>query len=223
MRDVDKQAQNCARHCKEIFFDVGFTLVDETKCWQARCEEQANSNEARALYITAADVYDALQNACRSNLQNLGSVARQLGFTQIAPYRKKYEKLYPAAETVLAQLSRNYKLGVIANQSKGLRDRLTHFGILRFFDYVISSAYCGASKPDPSIIQIALRKANCSAAEAVMIGDRIDNDVVPAKLVGMKTVWIKQGLGGLNVVRNESERPDCEVNNLTELLRLFTD
>lgn len=223
MRDIDKQAQNCVRLCKVIFFDVGFTLVDETECWQVRCAEQANSDKARALYITAADVYDALQNACRSNLQNFGSVARQLGFTQIAPYREKYEKLYPAAKKVLAQLSRNYKLGVIANQSQGLTKRLAHFGILRFFDYVISSADCGASKPDPSIFQIALRKANCTAADAVMIGDRIDNDVVPAKLVGMKTVWIKQGLGGLNVVRNESERPDCEVNNLTELLQLFVD
>lgn len=30
-----------------------------------------------------------------------------------------------------------------------------------------------------------------------MIGDRIDNDIVPAKALGMKTIWIRQGFDGL--------------------------
>ena len=54
-----------------------------------------------------------------------------------------------------------------------------------------------------------------------MIGDRLDNDIVPAKSVGMKTVWIKQGLGGLAGVVHENEKTDYEVRNLSELLALF--
>ena len=56
---------------------------------------------------------------------------------------------------------------------------------------------------------------------AVMIGDRLDNDIVPAKRAGMKTVWVKQGLGGLASVVHEKEKADYEVKNLSELLALF--
>ena len=31
--------------------------------------------------------------------------------------------------------------------------------------------------------------------EAIMIGDRIDNDIVPANLLGIHTIWVKQGFG----------------------------
>ena len=51
-----------------------------------------------------------------------------------------------------------------------------------------------------------------------MIGDRIDNDIIPAKQLGMKTIWIKQGFGSLWTVMGESEKADIEVNNLSDIL-----
>ena len=51
-----------------------------------------------------------------------------------------------------------------------------------------------------------------------MIGDRVDNDIVPAKKLGMKTVWIKQGFGALQEPLSQSEKADYTVNNLSELL-----
>ncbi len=54
-----------------------------------------------------------------------------------------------------------------------------------------------------------------------MVGDRLDNDIVPAKKVGMKTVWIKQGLGGLASAIHKNEQADYEIENLSELLDLF--
>ena len=40
-----------------------------------------------------------------------------------------------------------------------------------------------------------------------MVGDRLDNDIVPANKIGMKTVWIKQGFGGLAMPESDDERP----------------
>ena len=57
-----------------------------------------------------------------------------------------------------------------------------------------------------------------STWKRVMIGDRIDNDIVPAKQLGMKTIWIKQGFGSLWTVMDESEKADIEVNNLSDIL-----
>ena len=48
--------------------------------------------------------------------------------------------------------------------------------------------------PDRRIFEIALERSGCKPENAVMIGDRIDNDIVPAKQLGMKTIWIKTGI-----------------------------
>ena len=76
-------------------------------------------------------------------------------------------------------------------------------------------------KPDIRIFEYALDKANCIPQEACMIGDRLDNDILPAKSLGMKTVWIKQGFGALQKPLSKSEEPDYTINNLTELLKIF--
>ena len=56
-----------------------------------------------------------------------------------------------------------------------------------------------------------------------MIGDRIDNDIVPAKQLGMKTIWVKQGLGSLWNITDESEKADIEVNNLSDILNFLQE
>jgi HAD superfamily hydrolase (TIGR01549 family) len=64
-------------------------------------------------------------------------------------------------------------------------------GILQYIDLVIASAEEGVAKPYRRIFEIALNRANCIPEQSVMIGDRIDNDIIPAKAIGMKTIWIK--------------------------------
>ena len=69
------------------------------------------------------------------------------------------------------------------------------------------------------LFEIALAKADCAPDNAVMIGDRIDNDIIPAGQLGMKTVWIKQGLS--KYYKNESKFiPNVIVNSLDELLNI---
>ena len=53
-----------------------------------------------------------------------------------------------------------------------------------------------------------------------MISDRLDNDIAPAKALGMGTVWVKQGFGGLQTPL-PGETPDCAVEGLAELLGIF--
>lgn len=54
-----------------------------------------------------------------------------------------------------------------------------------------------------------------------MVGDRVDNDIVPAKALGMKTIWIKQGFGKYWKISSEREQADHEVDNLSELLEIL--
>ena len=85
----------------------------------------------------------------------------------------------------------------------------------------MASAEAGCAKPDPKIFTMALNKAGCEPAEAVMVGDRLDNDIAPAKKLGMKTVWVRQGYAIYQNIDDESKRPDYIVDSLDELIGLF--
>ena len=50
-----------------------------------------------------------------------------------------------------------------------------------------------------------------------MIGDRIDNDIIPAKKLGMGTIWVKQGFGRYWNITCEEEKADFEVDNVREI------
>lgn len=137
------------------------------------------------------------------------------------PWNSEDEIKYPEAENVLRELSKRYKIGIIANQELGSEQRLDKLGLLKYIDIVIASAEEGITKPDLRIFQIALDRANCKPEEVVMVGDRIDNDIIPANKIGMKTVWLKQGFGSYAEPKTVEEQPDYLVNSLAEIAELF--
>ena len=204
-----------------LFFDIGYTLVDEDAVWEARCREQADMPEARALGLTAGDIYREIQEASRQYLPQYRAVVKKYGFTQAAPFRGDLETLYPEAPAILAALSQKYSLGVIANQAKDLKKRLRAWGILPYFTAVASSWEAGCWKPDPALFRYALSLAGCAPEEAVMIGDRLDNDIAPAKALGMKTVWLRKGFGALQIPKGPEYEPDYTIDSLKELSSIF--
>lgn len=91
-------------------------------------------------------------------------------------------------------------------------------GIGKYIDLSVSSAETGIAKPDPAIFRLALEQANCAAENAVMIGDRLDNDIIPAKQLGMHTIWVRQGLGGMADIKNAENIADHTVKSIGEIL-----
>ena len=206
---------------KTLFFDVGYTLVNEDAVWERRCKEQAETEEAKRLGVSAEDIYHEIEKATIEGLPQFRTVIERFNFSTMVPYHHELETMYEEAPQVLKALSKKYELGVIANQLDGLKERLESFGILQYFKFVISSWDLKVMKPDIRIFEYALKTANCQPQDAVMIGDRIDNDTAPAQSLGMKAVWIKQGFGKLQTALAAANPPDYEVDNLIELLRIF--
>lgn len=204
-----------------LFFDIGYTLVNEDAVWKRRCEEQAETTEAKALGLSSDDIYREIEAASRIGAGQFRSVLRKLQIKEAAPYRHELETLYDDAPQVLEALCQRYELGIIANQADGLRERLDGWGILRYFMHVVSSFDVKISKPDVRIFEYALNAASCPPENAYMIGDRLDNDIIPAKAAGMKTIWIKQGFGALQQASCDADMPDYTVEGLSELLNIF--
>ena len=146
---------------------------------------------------------------------------KEIGIADYASYDCVGEFLYPEAPSVLKTLSEQYRLGIIANQPVGTKARLDEYGVGQYFSLVLSSAEEGVEKPDREIFLRALSLSGCEAADAVMVGDRPDNDILPAKSLGMKTVRITQGMGGLMPVTSEKMRADLTVSSLDEMLAFF--
>lgn len=199
-----------------LFFDVGSTLVDETAAYDRRIREMIAGTD-----VTYAQFQAKREEYARQNLRGDLEAAAFFGLKK-TPWHHEDERPYPEAVEVLAALQeRGYRIGVIANQSAGTADRLRAWGMIQHIDLVVASAEEGVAKPDPAIFRIALERAGCAAEEAVMIGDRLDNDIAPAKAEGMRTVWVPQGPAVWQSVRRAAECPDKQVKGLRELLDLF--
>lgn len=205
-----------------IFFDIGSTLVDESVAYQNRIEKTIAGSQ-----ISYEEFVDRLIESYRVNTQGDTEIAAD--FKNIcasfslppAIWDSNDETVYPEAEEVLRELSKRYHIGVIANQKLGSEKRLENIGLLRYIDLVIASAEEGVSKPALRIFQIALDRADCKPDETVMVGDRLDNDIIPANKIGMTTVWIKQGFGKYAVPSSMEEFPDFTVYSLKELINIF--
>ena len=91
---------------------------------------------------------------------------------------------------VIPALSTEYRLGIIAKQPREVESVLKKYELWEPFQIHGISQTIGLQKPDLKFFEWALEQANCPPHEAIMIGDRIDNDVRPAKAIGMKTIWL---------------------------------
>ena len=198
-----------------VFFDVGSTIIDEHIAYEHRMKDIADLANT-----TYSSVYETAMGFYKQNQKGDLETAKLLG-VDLTKWHKEDEVLYSDAYECLEILSSRYKIGIIANQSLGTKDRLEQHGILQYIDLVIVSAEEGVAKPGKKIFEIALERGNCKPNNAVMIGDRIDNDIIPAKLLGMHTIWIKQGFGQYWNITQEVEKADCVVHSLMDICNIL--
>ena len=98
-------------------------------------------------------------------------------------------ELYDDALPVLADLrARGLRLGLVSNTSRDLGAFVRHFGL--GVDAWIASGSYGKVKPSPLIFAAALELVGVGAAEAVMVGDSLEDDVEGARAAGMRAVLV---------------------------------
>lgn len=199
-----------------VFFDIGSTLVDETECYNHRIHDAIKGTGITFEQFNEKRIFFQKQNL-KGDLEAI----KFFGLKK-TPWPREDEKLYPEAEEILRYLhDKGYIIGAIANQGLGTEKRLEKYGIRRYFGSITASAEEGVAKPDPEIFRRAFKSAGCSAENSVMIGDRLDNDIAPAKSLGMKTIWIKQGFSAYCSPTCPQEQPDRTILNLLELKNIL--
>lgn len=81
------------------------------------------------------------------------------------------------------------RVGIVANQPKECVDLLKAHDLWDIFGVHGISDVVNFKKPSKYFYTWALEESECPPEAALMVGDRVDNDVAPAKAVGMRTLW----------------------------------
>jgi putative hydrolase of the HAD superfamily len=127
------------------------------------------------------------------------------------------ESLQPDVREALDSVRGEYRLGVLANQERWIRQTLARDGLDGYFEVWAISAEVGVDKPDPGIFEHALAEAGSPPERCAMVGDRLDNDVAAAKRHGMRAVWLLRGEAPDEPSPEQLEVPDAAVRSLLEL------
>jgi HAD superfamily hydrolase (TIGR01549 family) len=205
-----------------VVLDVGETLVDETRIWS-----------------TWADVLDVsrltLHAALGATIARGGEFREPLALFGGEQWRERVNEveaafggfapidLYPdAARSMDALRVAGYRLAVTANQPAIREEQLRASGIEA--EVMAMSDTLGLAKPDPAFFGRTLELIGSPApGDVAYVGDRVDNDVLPAIAAGMRAIWIRRGPWGVIQELPDGTVPALVVSSLDELVERIGD
>jgi FMN phosphatase YigB (HAD superfamily) len=173
---------------KAVFLDVGETLVDEERWWR----ELAQRHDLQPHVVWAALGVTIDRGEEHDELWRRLGVERPADFSD-GTYR--LSDLYPDAVPCLEALrALGLRVGIAGNQTPALEGWARDAGLPA--DVVTSSASLGVRKPDPRFFEALAALVECAPGELAYVGDRVDNDVLPALAAGLAAVHVRRGPWG---------------------------
>jgi HAD superfamily hydrolase (TIGR01549 family) len=189
---------------KVVFFDIGNVFVsdDPSGCFAYRCLYDRLHSEGQNL--TPEEFFRRRTEHVQEGGGLWSFVGQYVDEQEFKSWQRdvrarmysQWAHLSPAVELmaeVPARLAPHYRLGIIANQPGEVEAVMAERGLLDYFEIRAISDTLNLHKPNPEFYRWAIREAGVEPHETLMIGDRIDNDVRPAKSVGMRTAWLRLG------------------------------
>jgi HAD superfamily hydrolase (TIGR01549 family) len=204
---------------RAVFFDVGETLVDETRLWQAWADWLDVPHGAFFAVLGAAIERGENHRRVFERLSPGFDVERERAARRASgvPDEFNEEDLYPDALPCLRELRRRgYRIGPAGNQPSEAEELLGRMGLP--VDVIASSAGWGVEKPSPEFFLRVASAAGAPPAQVAYVGDRLDNDVLPAAAAGMKAVFLHRGPWGyVQASRPEVARAHIRLRSLSGL------
>jgi len=203
-----------------IFFDVGETLVDESRLWRLWAEWLGVAPDA--LFAALTEVIERREHHRRVFERfrpgfDLARARREREERGWASDALEAADLYPDAVPCLQALHEaGYRIGIAGNQP-ATTERL--FRVLALpVDIIGSSEGWGVEKPALAFFRRLQREAGAPASEIAYVGDRLDADILPALEAGMSAVLLARGPWGIVQARwPEAERATLRVESLAGL------
>lgn len=182
---------------RAVFLDIGETLVDETRLWRAWADWLGVPHGPFFAVLGAVIENGENHRKVFERLRPGFDVERERTLRRACGVPDEFEEedFYPDALPCLRDLRRRgYRIGLAGNQPSEAEDLLGRMGL--GVDVIASSARWGVEKPSPRFFSRVAGVAGVPPEQIAYVGDRIDNDVLPAVAAGMKAVFIRRGPWG---------------------------
>jgi FMN phosphatase YigB (HAD superfamily) len=188
---------------KAVVFDVGETLVDETRNWEA----VADAWGVPRFTLMALVGYAIARGESHRKVREWLDI-------DVPPLEESFDELYPDAEPCLQRcVEAGLLVGAVGNMG------IAHeAGVPPFVDFVASSERWGVEKPSASFFERIVAETGQPAHEVAYVGDLVHNDIVPALAAGLVAVHIRRGPWGYV---QEPPREALRIRSLDEVPAVF--
>ena len=193
---------------KGIIFDYGGTIDSRGEHWS---EVIFRGYAAAGIAIGRPEFREAYVYAERELARTLHILPHH-NFRDLMEIKIEIELQYLAGKGLFAPQD-------IAEKSKEAArycyEIAKDFAIDSYFRNIIESAVVKVRKPDPKIFMLGVEALGLMPEEVAVIGDSYTKDIVPARSIGCKTLWLK----GKGWTEDEDSRTDdCMITTLREAL-----
>jgi HAD superfamily hydrolase (TIGR01549 family) len=210
---------------RAVVFDVGETIVDETRAWSAWADWLGiprltfmavcgaviargipDYREPFRIFRPGLDLHEELRKREAAGVGDAITI----------------DDLYPdAIDCLRAVHAAGYRVGVVGNQPVRAEAALSALGLP--IDLMASSASWGVEKPDPRFFERIATELDLPVADIAYVGDRLDNDVRPAAAAGMRAIFIRRGpWAWIQAPSDDPPEASLTVNSLEELPAALT-
>lgn len=215
-----------------LTFDCYGTLIDwETGILSAlrpilrRYDKNIADAQLLKLYgdleLQAEQSYQSYFDVLKAVVRGFG---KELGFSpsnaEQASLPESLPSWTPWPDTVeaLQKLTTLFQLAIVSNIDDDLFAK-TAPKLGAHFNHVITAQQARCYKPGMPIFKLALDRIGLRPQEILHIGQSVYHDVIPAKSLGMSTVWVNRPSArpGVGAVRAASGQPDWEITDLATL------
>lgn len=210
---------------RAVVFDVGETLIDESRLWRAWADwlgvpRHALDAALRETIVHGQPPIRALE-ACRPGFDLEVEEARRRDAAQ--PNGFDVDDLYPDVRPCLAALrSAGFTVGIAGNQPVRAAAALRAMDLP--VDFVGVSETWGIEKPAPEFFHRVADAAGVPTQMVAYVGDRLDHDVLPAVACGMTAVFMCRGpWGRVHAARPESSQAALRIRSLDGLASKLDD
>ncbi|MBI4174094.1 MAG: HAD family hydrolase [Candidatus Aenigmarchaeota archaeon] len=160
---------------------LGISHSDEKKFWEAL--------EKHWMRRQFESVEQAAEHALARTF-NIRDKEKIRQFALLYREDRKFVKPFDDVFPVIKKLRKRFKIGLLSNTDCFTAPILQKIGFLDLFDVALLSCDHNQLKPDKALFRRMLKSLGVRPEEAVMIGDTIRADIIPARQLGMKAIFI---------------------------------
>lgn len=211
------------RRVTTVVFDVGEVLIDETTEYGTWADwlgipRHTFSAMFGAVIARGGDYREVFQHFRPGfNLAEERQKRLDTGLGEFFNSRDVYPDVRPCLEQLKGA---GYMVGIAGNQTARAGRFLHELNLPA--DWIVTSDDLGAEKPDVAFFEKLIEQKALTPEESAYVGDRFENDVLPAQQAGLTGILIRRGPWGfVNESHPDAGQANLRIMSLAELQKLL--